>query len=42
VVVSGDEIIWVRGFAGRAHFRPAEGKHAILIREQPLSEFDRH
>jgi tRNA(Ile)-lysidine synthase len=41
IVVSGDEIIWVRGFAGRAHFRPAEGKHAILIREQPLSEFDR-
>jgi tRNA(Ile)-lysidine synthase len=41
VVVSGDEIIWVRGFQGRAHFRPAEGNDGILIREQPLSEFDR-
>lgn len=41
VVVSGDEIIWVRGFPGRAHFRPEEGKDAILITEHSLSELDR-
>lgn len=33
VVVSGDEVIWVRDFPGRAHMRPAEGKPAVLIRE---------
>jgi tRNA(Ile)-lysidine synthase len=33
VIVSGTEIIWVRGLPGRAHFRPEAGKPAILIRE---------
>jgi tRNA(Ile)-lysidine synthase len=36
VVLNGDEIIWVRGFPGRAHMRPAAGQPAVLIREQPL------
>jgi tRNA(Ile)-lysidine synthase len=40
VVVSGDEIVWVRGFAGRAHFRSKEGKGAILIVERALSDDD--
>lgn len=33
VVVSGDEIIWVRGFPGRAQLRPKDGSKAVLIRE---------
>jgi tRNA(Ile)-lysidine synthase len=33
VVLSGGEVIWVRGFPGRAHMRPREGKGAVLIRE---------
>jgi tRNA(Ile)-lysidine synthase len=37
VVLSGDEIVWVRGFPGRAHFRPDEGNEAILISELSLS-----
>lgn len=41
VVVSGDEIVWVRGFPGRAHFRPLEGQEAILIREQDYSQDNR-
>ena len=36
VVLSGDEVIWVRGFPGRAQMRPGEGKPAILIREKSL------
>jgi tRNA(Ile)-lysidine synthase len=40
VVVSGDEIVWLRGFPGRAQFRPAEDKKAVLITEQELSEAD--
>jgi tRNA(Ile)-lysidine synthase len=36
VVLSGDEVIWVRGFPGRANMRPAEGKAAVWIREQPF------
>lgn len=40
VVVSGDEIVWVRGFAGRAHFRSNEGKGAILIVARELSHHD--
>jgi tRNA(Ile)-lysidine synthase len=36
VVASGDEIIWVRGFAPPARFRPpAEAGEGILIRELP-------
>ena len=38
VVVSGSEIVWVRGFPGRAHLRPSEEKGSILIRELPLAE----
>jgi tRNA(Ile)-lysidine synthase len=33
VVVSGDEIVWVRGFATPARFRPGEVQEAVLIRE---------
>jgi len=40
VVVSGDEIVWVRGFPGRAHFRSNEGEGAILIVERALSDDD--
>lgn len=38
VVVSGDEIVWVRGFPGRAHLRPKNGSEAVLIRELPVEE----
>jgi tRNA(Ile)-lysidine synthase len=38
VVVSGDEIVWVRGFPSRAHFRPVDGKNAVLISELCLSD----
>jgi tRNA(Ile)-lysidine synthase len=34
VVVSGEEIVWVRGFPAPRHLRPAKGERgAILIRE---------
>ena len=33
VVLSGDEIIWVRGFPGPAHLRPVNGQSAVLISE---------
>jgi tRNA(Ile)-lysidine synthase len=33
VILSGGEVIWVRGFPGRADMRPGEGKPAVLIRE---------
>jgi len=32
VVVSNEEIIWVRGLPGRAHYRPQPGQSAVLIR----------
>jgi tRNA(Ile)-lysidine synthase len=38
VVVSGDEIVWVRGFPGRAHLRPKDGTEAVLIQELPVEE----
>jgi tRNA(Ile)-lysidine synthase len=39
VVVSGDEIVWVRGFPGPAGFRPREESgEAVLIREVPLDD----
>ncbi len=39
VVVSGTEIVWVRGLPTPRHLRPVRGsKHALLIRESPLSE----
>ena len=37
VVVSGDEVVWVRGFAASAKFRPKPGHDALLIAEGPLS-----
>jgi len=33
VVLDGDEVVWIRGFPGRAQMRPAEDKPAVLIRE---------
>jgi tRNA(Ile)-lysidine synthase len=36
VVVSGDEIIWVRGFPLPANLRAKPGQPAILILDQPL------
>ncbi len=33
VVLSGEEVIWVRGFPGRAQMRPTGGRPAVLIRE---------
>jgi tRNA(Ile)-lysidine synthase len=39
VVVSGNEIVWVRGFPGPAGFRPhEESGEAVLIREVPLED----
>jgi len=39
VVVSGDEIVWVRGFPGPAPLRPTDdAADAVLIREVPLEE----
>lgn len=38
VVASGEEIIWIRGFPGRAHLRPKNGNEAVLIRELPVEE----
>jgi tRNA(Ile)-lysidine synthase len=35
VAVSGDEIIWMRGFPVPALFRVAPGQEAVLIREMP-------
>lgn len=33
LIVSGDEIIWLRGFPAPAHLRP-RGGHAVMIRER--------
>lgn len=38
VLVSGNEIVWVRGFPGRAQMRPVEGEEALLIREAVTSD----
>ncbi len=37
VVVSGDEIVWMRGFSPPAKYRSKPGCNAILIAEKPLS-----
>ncbi len=37
VVVSGDEIVWVRGFPCAAKFRANPGRAAILIVDEPLT-----
>jgi tRNA(Ile)-lysidine synthase len=36
VVVSGDEIVWMRGFPVPAQLRARAGEKAVLIRETPL------
>jgi tRNA(Ile)-lysidine synthase len=36
VVVSGDEIVWVRGFPSSAKFRAKPGRAVILIVDEPL------
>jgi tRNA(Ile)-lysidine synthase len=36
VVISGDEIVWVRGFPLPANFRAKPGQAAILILDEPL------
>lgn len=38
VLVSGDQIIWVRGFPGRAHMRPSEAGHGVLLRAIAMSD----
>ena len=40
VVVSGDEIVWMRGFPGPARLRAGADHDALLIRETPLAEDD--
>jgi len=37
VVVSGDEIVWMRGFPSPARLRARPGRAAILIVDQPVS-----
>jgi len=36
IAVSGDEVIWVRGFPTPAKFRPQDGEEAAMIQESPL------
>ena len=40
VAVSGDELVWMRGFSVPARFRPAAEQDAVLIREAPWSELN--
>jgi tRNA(Ile)-lysidine synthase len=40
VVVSGDEIVWMRGFPVPARLRASSDQEALLIRETPLAEED--
>jgi tRNA(Ile)-lysidine synthase len=43
VVVSGQEIVWVRGFPTPARLRPGDGAHeALVIRELPSREEAKH
>ena len=43
VVISGQEIVWVRGFPAPARLRPKDGaRQALLIRELPGLEDARH
>jgi tRNA(Ile)-lysidine synthase len=37
VVVSGDEIVWVRGFSSPAKLRAKPGRAALLILDEPLA-----
>jgi tRNA(Ile)-lysidine synthase len=38
VVVSNNEIVWMRGFPTPAKFQPQPGRDAVLIAEKPLRE----
>jgi tRNA(Ile)-lysidine synthase len=38
VVVSGEEIVWVRGFPPPARLRAGEGQESVLIREVAIEE----
>jgi tRNA(Ile)-lysidine synthase len=38
VVVSGDEIVWMRGFPASAKYRAKPGQQALAIVEKPLTE----
>jgi tRNA(Ile)-lysidine synthase len=38
VVVSGDEIVWMRGFPVPAKLRARAGEEAVLIQEQPWAD----
>jgi tRNA(Ile)-lysidine synthase len=38
VLLSGDEIVWMRGFAVPAKFSAKAGREAILIVESPAGE----
>jgi tRNA(Ile)-lysidine synthase len=38
VVLSAEEVIWIRGFPGRAHMRPLQGQAAVMIRERKRDE----
>ena len=40
LIVSGDEIIWLRGFPAPAHLRPRSG-HAVMIRERTSGGHER-
>jgi tRNA(Ile)-lysidine synthase len=40
IVVSGDEIVWMRGFPVPVRLRAAPGQEAVLIREIPLEADD--
>jgi tRNA(Ile)-lysidine synthase len=43
VVVSGQEVVWVRGFPTPARLRPGDGDHeALVIRELPSREDAKH
>jgi len=37
-VVSGDEIVWVRGFSSPAKLRAKPGRDAVLIAEKQLAD----
>ena len=37
VVVSGNDVVWVRGFPAPAQFRPRDEAKAVVIRELPLN-----
>jgi tRNA(Ile)-lysidine synthase len=38
VVVSGDDVVWVRGFPAPAQYQPRDEAKAVVIRELPLND----